>query len=78
MSTSFTFDYYLPANVLTLTGYDFFQFIKTTLGEPEANLWKKISVKSTSSLLLTEDPFDIFNCEIEDDELESIKGSIVF
>lgn len=38
MSTSFTFDYYLPANVLTLTGYDFFQFIKTTLGEPEANL----------------------------------------
>lgn len=77
MTTSFDYDY-LPINVLTLTGYDFFHFIKVTLGDPEANLLKKISVKSTSSLLLTEDPFDIFNCEIEDEELESSKEQLSF
>ena len=36
---------YLPVNVLTLSGYDFYQFSKTTLGEPEANLLKKYLLK---------------------------------
>ncbi|CAF3915053.1 unnamed protein product [Rotaria magnacalcarata] len=73
MSTSFNFDY-LPEDVLTLSGYDFFQFIKTTLGEPEANLLNKISVKSTTSLIQTEDPFDIFNYDIDDEDLEKLKN----
>ncbi|CAF1938504.1 unnamed protein product [Rotaria magnacalcarata] len=77
MSTSFNFDY-LPEDVLTLSGYDFFQFIKTTLGEPEANLLNKISVKSTTSLIQTEDPLDIFNYDIDDEDLEKLKGQLSF
>ncbi|UJR07006.1 hypothetical protein I4U23_011295 [Adineta vaga] len=77
MPTSYDFDY-LPENVLALSGYDFFQFIKSTLGEPEANLLQKISVKTTSSLLLTENPFDIFNCDIDDDELTTLKNQLSF
>ena len=50
MSVSHIFDY-LPKEVLTLSGYEFFPFIKNTLGELEAHLLNKISVKSTSSLL---------------------------
>ncbi|CAF2007723.1 unnamed protein product [Rotaria magnacalcarata] len=77
MSTSHIFDY-LPTEVLALSGYDFFQFIKSTLGEPEAHLLNKIAVKSISSLLLTEDPLDIFNYDVDDDELESLKNELCF
>ncbi|CAF3347154.1 unnamed protein product [Rotaria sp. Silwood2] len=77
MSTSFNFDY-LPADVLYLSGYDFFQFIKTVLGEPEANLLDKISIKSTKCLIQTEDPLDIFNYDIDDEELEMLKSELSF
>ena len=43
MTTSHSFDS-LPSKVLTFTGHDFYQLIKGTLGEPEANLLNKISV----------------------------------
>ncbi|CAF2167134.1 unnamed protein product [Rotaria magnacalcarata] len=75
MSTSYTFDY-LPIEVLQLRGYDFFQFIKSTLGEPEAHLLNKVAVKSISALLITEDPLDIFNYDVEDDELEKFEESL--
>jgi hypothetical protein len=58
MTTSYSFDH-LPANVLVLSGSDFFQFIKRTLGESEAKLLKKVSINSTSSFLLNQDPLDI-------------------
>ncbi|CAF2064635.1 unnamed protein product [Rotaria magnacalcarata] len=77
MSTSYTFDY-LPIEVLQLRGYDFFQFIKSTLGEPEAHLLNKVAVKSISALLITEDPLDIFNYDVEDDELENLKSQLCF
>ncbi|CAF3522955.1 unnamed protein product [Rotaria socialis] len=77
MSLSFQFDY-LPSNVLTLSGYDFFQFIRNTLGEPEANLLCKISVRTTSSFLLIENPLDIFNEDIEDEELDKLKDQLCF
>lgn len=77
MSVSLQFDY-LPSNVLALSGYDFFQFIRNTLGEPEANLLCKISVRTTSSLLLVENPLDIFNEDIEDEELEKLKDQLCF
>ncbi|CAF1305606.1 unnamed protein product [Rotaria sordida] len=77
MSTSFSFDY-LPADVLSLSGYDFFLLIKTVLGEPEANLLNKISIKSTTSLIQTEDPLDIFNYDIDDEELEKLKEELSF
>ncbi|CAF4262446.1 unnamed protein product, partial [Rotaria magnacalcarata] len=41
---------------------------------PEANLLNKISVKSTTSLIQTEDPFDIFNYDIDDEDLEKLKN----
>ena len=77
MASSFTFNH-LPSDVLTLSGYDFFQFIKSTLGELEANLLKKISVRATSSLLVIEDPLDVFNYNIDDDELELLKDQLCF
>ncbi|CAF2116358.1 unnamed protein product [Rotaria magnacalcarata] len=63
MSTSFNFDY-LPAD--------------TILGEPEANLLNKISIKSTTTLIQTEDPLDIFNYDIDDEELETLKDELSF
>ncbi len=69
---------YLPESALTLSGYDFNQFIRNTLGEPEADLLNKISIQTTSSFLMTEDPLDIFNCDIEDKELEQLKGKFSF
>ncbi|CAF1304645.1 unnamed protein product [Rotaria magnacalcarata] len=77
MSISYHLDQ-LPSNVLSLSGYDFFQFIRTTLGEPEAKLLNKISVKTTSSLLLIEDPLDIFNQDIDDEELDTLKEQLCF
>ncbi|CAF4653297.1 unnamed protein product [Rotaria sp. Silwood2] len=77
MSFSYQFDC-LPSNILTLSGYDFFQFIKNTLGEPEVNLLSKISVKTTSSFLLIENPLDIFNEDIEDEELDKLKEQLCF
>lgn len=68
----------LPSNVLSLSGYDFFQFIRTTLGEPEAKLLNKISVKTTLSLLLIEDLLDIFNQDIDDEELDTLKEQLCF
>ena len=69
---------FLPPNVLTLSAYHFPQFIRNTLGELEANLLRKISVKTTSSLLLVENPLDIFNKDIEDEELEKLKDQLCF
>lgn len=77
MSFSFQFDY-LPSNVLSLSGYDFFEFIRNTLGEPEANLLCKISVKTTYSFLLIENPLDIFNEDVEDEELDKLKDQLCF
>ncbi|CAF1469017.1 unnamed protein product [Rotaria sordida] len=77
MSISYHFDH-LPSNVLTLSGYDFFQFIRNTLGEPEANFLNKISVKTTSSFILIENPLDIFNEDIDDEELDTLKGQLCF
>ncbi|CAF4950012.1 unnamed protein product [Rotaria sp. Silwood1] len=77
MSFSYQFDY-LPSNILTLSGDDFFQFIKSTLGEPKANSLFKISVKTTSSFLLIENPLDVLNEDIEDEELEKLKEQLCF
>ncbi len=77
MSLANNFDY-LPENVLKFANFDFFQFIKTTLGEPEAKLLNKISVKSTASLLSTDDPLDIFNHHTDDEELERIQKQLCF
>ncbi|CAF4289668.1 unnamed protein product [Rotaria magnacalcarata] len=48
------------------------------LGEPEANLLNKISIKFTTNLLQTEDPLDIFNYYIDDEELETLKDELLF
>ena len=77
MSISYNFDH-LPDTVLSLSGYEFNQFIKSTLGEPEADLLNKISVQTTSSFLITEDPLDIFNYDIEDEELDKLKEKLSF
>ncbi|CAF1553527.1 unnamed protein product, partial [Rotaria sordida] len=50
----------------------------TVLGEPEAKLLNKISIKSTTSLIQTEDPLDIFNYDIDDEELEKLKDELSF
>ena len=77
MSTFRSFDY-LPPKVLTFTGHDFYQFMKSTLGEPEANLLNKISIKSTSSFLATEDPLEIFKYDIVDEDLEKLQDQLCF
>ena len=74
---SLHFDY-LPSDVLSFSGYDFFQFIKNTLGEPESQLLCKIAVKTTSSFLLLDDPLDIFNQDIDDQELDRLKEELCF
>lgn len=77
MSISHNFDY-LPSKVLTFTGHEFYQLIKGTLGEPEANLLNKISVKSTSSFLAIEDPLEIFKYDIVDQDLEQLQDQLCF
>lgn len=77
MSTSLNFDH-LPAKILSFNGYEFFQYIKTTLGEPEADLLNKISIKTTASFLAVEDPLEIFNFETEDEDLERLKEKLCF
>ncbi|CAF1459102.1 unnamed protein product [Adineta ricciae] len=74
-------DYYfghLPSNVLALSGYEFFQFIQSILGEPEVNLLKKISVKTTSSFMNIEDPLAVLKQDIDDEELEILKKQLCF
>lgn len=77
MSNSLNIDH-LPAKVLSFSGYEFFQFIKTTLGEPEADLLNKISIKTTTSFLTVEDPLDIFNFDTDDEDLERLKEKLCF
>ncbi|CAF3380935.1 unnamed protein product [Rotaria sp. Silwood2] len=77
MSISYQFDY-LPSNVLTLSNYDFFQFIKNTLGETEVRLSAKLSVRTTSSFILIDNPLDVFNEDIEDEELDKLKEQMCF
>ena len=77
MSTSRNYDN-LPIKVLSLSGYEFFQFIKSTLGEPEADLLNKISIRTTMSFLALNDPLDIFNHEIEDEDLEQLRDKLCF
>ncbi|CAF3422330.1 unnamed protein product, partial [Rotaria sp. Silwood2] len=42
------------------------------------NLLNKISIKSTTCLIQTEDPLDIFNYDIDDEELEMLKNELSF
>ena len=77
MSTSFNFDY-LPADAFSLSGYDFLKLIKTVLGKPEARLLNKILIKSATCLIQTEDPLDIFNYDIDDEELEMLRDELSF
>ena len=69
---------HLPPNVLMLSGYDLFQFIRTTLGEPEAKFLNKILVKTVSSFILIENPLDVFNQDIDDEELDTLKEQLCF
>ena len=64
MWTSYKIDY-PPENVLSLSGYEFSTFSKAILRKPEADILEIISVKTTSSFLLTENLLDIFNYEVD-------------
>lgn len=68
----------LPDSVLTLSGYDFDQFIRNILGDAEADLLKKMSIQTVSSFLTVEDPLEIFNHDIDDQELENLKNKLCF
>ncbi|CAF3390226.1 unnamed protein product [Rotaria sp. Silwood1] len=48
------------------------------LSEPEANFLNKISVKTTSSFILIENSLDIFNQDIDDEELDTLKEQLCF
>ena len=77
MSTSYNICC-LPDSVLTLSGYDFDQLIRNILGDPEADLLKKMSIQTTASFLSIEDPLEIFNHEIDDEDVEKLKHKLCF
>ena len=68
----------LPTNVLTLVDDSFYAFVEQRLGVYQSMLLKIQQINSVPCFLLTNDPCEILNLNIKDDDLDTLKTKICF
>jgi hypothetical protein len=68
----------LPANILTLVDDDFYNFVEQRLGVHQSSLLKLQQINSVPCLLLTNDPCEILNLNIDDDDFNLLKTKMCF
>jgi hypothetical protein len=68
----------LPVNVLTLVDNNFYEFVEQHLGVYQSLLLKIQQINSVPCFLLTNDPCEILNFNINDDDLNVLKTKICF
>ncbi|CAF3692164.1 unnamed protein product [Rotaria socialis] len=68
----------LPSNVLTLVDDMFYEFVEQHLGVYQSLLLKTQQINSVPCFLLINDPCDILNLNINDDDLNILKRKICF
>ncbi|CAF3441905.1 unnamed protein product [Rotaria socialis] len=68
----------LPTNVLTLVDDTFYDFVERRLGMYQSLLLKIQQINSVPCFLLTNDPCEVLNLNIDDDDLNVLKRKICF
>lgn len=68
----------LPTNVLTLVDDTFYEFVEQRLGLYQSLLLKIQQINSVPCFLLTSDPCEVLNLNINDDDLNVLKTKICF
>jgi hypothetical protein len=68
----------LPGNILTLVDDSFYDFIEQRLGVDRSSLLKLQQINSVPCLLLTGDPCEILNLNIDDYDLNLLKNKMCF
>ena len=68
----------LPVNVLTLIDQQFYSFVQERLGECQSELLKIQQINSVPCFLLTDDPCQVLNLNIDDNEVKLLKKQICF
>ena len=68
----------LPRNILTLVDDDFYHFVEQRLGAAQAMLLKIQQISSVPCFLLSDDPCEVLNLNIDDDELNGLKRKMCF
>jgi hypothetical protein len=68
----------LPVNVLNLIDQQFYSFVQERLGECQSELLKIQQINSVPCFLLTDDPCQVLNLNIDDNEVKLLKKQICF
>ena len=68
----------LPPDVLTLIDDQFYDFVQGRLGEHQSSLLKLQEINSVPCFLLTDDPCQVLNLNIDDIEVKMLKKHICF
>lgn len=69
---------HLPVNVLTLVDDAFYEFVEQRLGIYQSLLLKIQQINSVPCFLLTNDPCEVLNFNIDDNDLNVLKTKICF
>ena len=68
----------LPPDVLTLIDDQFYDFVQGRLGEYQSSLLKLQEINSVPCFLLTDDPCQVLNLNIDDNEVKLLKRHVCF
>ncbi|UJR18385.1 hypothetical protein I4U23_005289 [Adineta vaga] len=68
----------LPRNILTLVDDDFYRFVEQRLGVYQALLLKIQQINSVPCFLLSGDPCEVLNLNIDDDDVNDLKRKMCF
>ena len=68
----------LPPDVLTLIDDQFYDFVQGRLGEYQSSLLKLQEINSVPCFLLTDDPCQVLNLNIDDNEVKLLKKHVCF
>ena len=68
----------LPPDVLTLIDDQFYDFVQGRLGEHQSSLLKLQEINSVPCFLLTDDPCQVLNLNIDDNEVKLLKKHVCF
>ena len=68
----------LPTDVLSLVDGKFYDFVHEKLGEYQSTLLKIQQINSVACFLVTNDPCQVLNLSIDDDDLKMLKKHVCF
>jgi hypothetical protein len=68
----------LPSDVLSLIDHQFYDFVQGRLGENQQSLLKLQEINSVPCFLLTNDPWEVLNLNIDDIEVNLLKKHVCF